>query len=125
MAATETDEPAAKAPSPDLCLRILADIAIAAVSGVPVDGGVAGEPPAEPYAPGAFRARWLAATPDGPERRRIMATADAAASALAKLPADRLIAAAARWGVAVDAATMAAVAEHFAHRRDAWLIYRR
>ena len=102
---------------------ILADIAMAAaiatldVAVEPHDLGGA--------APGALRDRWLARHPDGALRRRVTAMANAGVGSLQQLSPERLEETAKRFGAPIDAETAAAIAEHFAARREAWLEYNR
>lgn len=102
---------------------ILADIAMAAAIGSL--GGSLTDADRAGYVPGALRDRWLARTPDGPQRRRVTAMANAGVGALTAMPADRLVATAARFGLAIERQDAERMAEHFDAKREALLQYKR
>lgn len=100
---------------------ILGDIALAAAM---TSCGVASVATGD-YQPGAIRQLWLAAAAEGELRRRVNALATAGTASLCAQPATALLAAAATYGVPLDADTAEAIAGHFAARRDALMTYDR
>jgi hypothetical protein len=102
---------------------ILADIALAAAiatwdnTGAPWPGGA--------YTPGCIYEAWQTRTMEDGLRKRVMAMATAGASALQRLPGERLAATAAGFGIPLDAETAELVAEYFTGKREMVLVYNR
>jgi hypothetical protein len=77
------------------------------------------------YVHGQLRDDWLALPKDGVLRRRVLALANAGVGSLQQLPAEKLEAAAARYGIPLGAGLAKEMTEHFERRRTAVLTYRR
>jgi len=105
-------------------LLILADIAMAAAIGAH-DAGFCLDTGGEAYVPGSLRERWLAGTGDPAIRSRVVAMASAAAGPLQGMSADRLVATAGKYGIALDPATAQGMADYFEAKRNAVLSYNR
>jgi hypothetical protein len=100
---------------------ILGDIAIAAAiaahdAGFRFDTG-------EVYVPGAIRERWLAGAAGAGIKTRVAGMATAAASSLQSMSGSQLMAAAAKYAIALDAATAQGMADYFEAKRNAVLTY--
>ncbi len=102
---------------------ILADIAMAAA--IASCGGAVEPEDRANYAPGSLRDRWLARTSESSLRRRVSAMATAGVASLQSMPAERLAAAAAAWGVPFGENLAEQMADHFETKRDALLTYSR
>jgi hypothetical protein len=102
---------------------ILADIAM--VAAIDANGSEVLPDDRKDYAPGSIRDHWMARMPDSQWRRRVLAMSNAGIASLQNLPVDRLIATAERLGVPFKPETAHALADHFAMRREALLLYNR
>jgi hypothetical protein len=101
---------------------MLADIAMAAAikthdPGYAIAGGS--------VAPGALRDAWLAQCGDESLKKRVSAMASAGVNALKALPAEKLAAAAATYGIALADGASERLADHFESKRNAVLSYDR
>lgn len=102
---------------------IVADIALAAAiatwdaTGALWPGGA--------YTPGCIYKAWQACTMDEGLRKRVMAMATAGASALQRLPGERLTATAAMFGIPLNEETAERIAEYFTGKREMVLVYNR
>jgi hypothetical protein len=74
---------------------------------------------------GRLRDRWLKTNPGPTARETILGLASAGATALTRMPADRLRAVAGTYGFDLPDDLAAAVAKHFSERREEVLTYRR
>ncbi len=102
---------------------MLADIAMAAAiktfdPGYAIAAGKA-------LAPGALRDAWLAQCGDEGLKKRVSAMASAGVNALKALPAEKLAAAAEKYGVALADGASDRLADHFEAKRNAVLSYNR
>jgi hypothetical protein len=102
---------------------IVADIALAA--SIATWGNAATVWPGGAYTPGCIYEAWQARTGDERLRKRVMAMATAGASALQRLPGERLAATAAGFGIPLDAETAERIAEYFTGKREMVLQYNR
>ncbi len=102
---------------------ILADIAM--VAAIDANGSQILSEDRKEYTPGSIRDHWMARTPDGLWRRRVLAMSNAGIASLQNLPVDRLIATAKRLGVPFAEKTAQGLADHFAMKREAVLLYNR
>ncbi len=100
---------------------ILGDIATAAAIAVH-DAGFRFDI-GEAYVPGAIRERWLAGSGDEGIKTRVAGMATAAASSLQAMSGSQLIAAAGKYGIALDAASAQGMADFFEAKRNAVLTY--
>jgi hypothetical protein len=102
---------------------ILADIAM--VAAIDANGSQVIPADREDYAPGSIRDHWMARMPDSLWRRRVFAMSNAGIASLQNLPVDRLIATAERLGVPFTDETAKGIADYFAMKREALLLYNR
>jgi len=77
----------------------------------------------EAYVAGTIRERWLAGPAGTGIKTRVAGMATAAASSLQALNASRLMAAAAKYAISLDAATAQGMADYFEAKRNAVLTY--
>jgi hypothetical protein len=100
---------------------ILADIAVAAAARSLRRSELVLAPGS--YRPGAIRDLWQEIAPDDATLRRVNALANAGTAALQQQDAGKLLDAAIRYGIPLDATLAADIAGHFAERRDAVMTY--
>lgn len=77
------------------------------------------------YHPGCIRDHWLAEARDKHLRQRVLSLANAGMGSLAGMDGAALLDQANRFGVPIDAAQAADIAQHFSDKRDAVLTYKR
>lgn len=99
----------------------LADIAI--VAAIDANGSQVLPDDRKEYVPGSIRDHWMARTPDSLWRRRILAMSNAGVASLQQTPAEQLSVSAERAGVPLNDETAKRIADFFAMKRDALLLY--
>jgi hypothetical protein len=103
---------------------VLTELGMAAAISV-LDRGYRLEAGANGHVWGALREDWFASRRDQDLRNRVTGMASAAATALARLPAEDLFEAAQTYGLPIPRRLAKEIAEHFSIRRDEVLTYRR
>lgn len=79
----------------------------------------------ETYRPGVIRDLWLESALDKHMRQRVLSLANAGMGSLTGLDSTALLDQANRFGVPMDTALAAEIAQHFSDKRDAVLTYKR